>query len=125
MAEANGSRTHLQRKNTPHTGFEDRAPHRQSIASKRIVACLDLARRKDVGLFGGPGRVRTVDLFHAMEARSQLRHRPTRQGVQFENSIFTNDLRVAFELPSTPVFLYASTSKLVANVIIRFNAIAY
>src|SRR5205807_4576340 len=27
---------------------------------------------------GGPGRVRTVDLFHAMEARSQLRHRPTR-----------------------------------------------
>src|ERR1017187_10811311 len=25
---------------------------------------------------GGPGRVRTVDLFHAMEARSQLRHRP-------------------------------------------------
>ena len=27
---------------------------------------------------GGPGRVRTDDLFHAMEARSQLRHRPTR-----------------------------------------------
>jgi hypothetical protein len=27
--------------------------------------------------FGGPGRVRTDDLFHAMEARSQLRHRPT------------------------------------------------
>ena len=26
---------------------------------------------------GGPGRVRTDDLFHAMEARSQLRHRPT------------------------------------------------
>jgi predicted hydrolase (HD superfamily) len=26
--------------------------------------------------FGGPGRVRTDDLFHAMEARSQLRHRP-------------------------------------------------
>jgi hypothetical protein len=25
---------------------------------------------------GGPGRVRTDDLFHAMEARSQLRHRP-------------------------------------------------
>ena len=24
----------------------------------------------------GPGRIRTVDLFHAMEARSQLRHRP-------------------------------------------------
>jgi hypothetical protein len=28
-------------------------------------------------LIGGPGRVRTDDLFHAMEARSQLRHRPT------------------------------------------------
>ena len=31
--------------------------------------------------FGGPGRVRTVDLFHAMEARSQLRHRPTNRAV--------------------------------------------
>jgi hypothetical protein len=28
-------------------------------------------------LFGGPGEIRTHDLFHAMEARSQLRHRPT------------------------------------------------
>ena len=28
-------------------------------------------------LYGGPGRDRTDDLFHAMEARSQLRHRPT------------------------------------------------
>src|SRR6266496_4193412 len=26
---------------------------------------------------GGPGEIRTHDLFHAMEARSQLRHRPT------------------------------------------------
>ena len=26
--------------------------------------------------FGGPGGIRTLDLFHAMEARSQLRHRP-------------------------------------------------
>ena len=30
--------------------------------------------------FGGPGRDRTDDLFHAMEARSQLRHRPTLEG---------------------------------------------
>ena len=30
-------------------------------------------------LFGGPDRDRTDDLFHAMEARSQLRHRPTFQ----------------------------------------------
>jgi hypothetical protein len=29
---------------------------------------------------GGPGRDRTDDLFHAMEARSQLRHRPTMTG---------------------------------------------
>ena len=29
---------------------------------------------------GGPGRDRTDDLFHAMEARSQLRHRPIRMG---------------------------------------------
>src|ERR1019366_5409112 len=39
---------------------------------------------------GGPGRVRTVDLFHAMEARSQLRHRPNfaadRQTPDRENS---------------------------------------
>jgi hypothetical protein len=30
-----------------------------------------------MGLIGGPDRDRTDDLFHAMEARSQLRHRPT------------------------------------------------
>ena len=36
------------------------------------------------GLFGGPDRDRTDDLFHAMEARSQLRHRPTiRWGTTF------------------------------------------
>jgi hypothetical protein len=31
-----------------------------------------------IELNGGPDRDRTDDLFHAMEARSQLRHRPTR-----------------------------------------------
>jgi hypothetical protein len=30
-----------------------------------------------IEMIGGPGRDRTDDLFHAMEARSQLRHRPT------------------------------------------------
>ncbi len=30
-----------------------------------------------VRVVGGPDRDRTDDLFHAMEARSQLRHRPT------------------------------------------------
>jgi hypothetical protein len=29
--------------------------------------------------FGGPEGIRTLDLFHAMEARSQLRHRPTHE----------------------------------------------
>jgi hypothetical protein len=32
---------------------------------------------KSMKCFGGPGEIRTHDLFHAMEARSQLRHRPT------------------------------------------------
>src|SRR5258706_1291744 len=44
-----------------------------------------------VGGFGGPGRVRTVDLFHAMEARSQLRHRPTyAEGQNHYNLIYMN-----------------------------------
>ena len=30
-----------------------------------------------IEMIGGPDRDRTGDLFHAMEARSQLRHRPT------------------------------------------------
>ena len=32
-----------------------------------------------IEMIGGPDRDRTDDLFHAMEARSQLRHRPTLQ----------------------------------------------
>ncbi len=32
---------------------------------------------KSLKVIGGPDRDRTGDLFHAMEARSQLRHRPT------------------------------------------------
>lgn len=35
------------------------------------------------GKAGGPGGARTRDLFHAMEARSQLRHRPSAQQVLF------------------------------------------
>ncbi len=34
-------------------------------------------------IFGGPDRDRTDDLFHAMEARSQLRHRPTGRTILF------------------------------------------
>ena len=41
--------------------------------------------RKCLKCLGGPGRVRTVDLFHAMEARSQLRHRPVRTDFCPEN----------------------------------------
>ena len=33
--------------------------------------------------FGGPGEIRTHDLFHAMEARSQLRHRPPGSFLQY------------------------------------------
>ena len=44
----------------------------------------------DVEGIGGPGRVRTVDLFHAMEARSQLRHRPNEQ-LFFEDNISADD----------------------------------
>jgi hypothetical protein len=74
--------------------------------------------------FGGPGRVRTVDLFHAMEARSQLRHRPTQHVVHFENSISASEPRLAFQLPSTSVLRVSSTSKPVGNKTIGFNAIA-
>jgi hypothetical protein len=43
--------------------------------SKKV--CLGLEVVNSDGLVGGPDRDRTDDLFHAMEARSQLRHRPT------------------------------------------------
>jgi hypothetical protein len=36
-----------------------------------------------VEIIGGPDRDRTDDLFHAMEARSQLRHRPTKGRTSF------------------------------------------
>ena len=41
------------------------------------VAVERLRRSGNIVRVGGPGRDRTDDLFHAMEARSQLRHRPT------------------------------------------------
>ncbi len=45
-----------------------------SEARKRATIFVSLSF---VGVyFGGPGEIRTHDLFHAMEARSQLRHRP-------------------------------------------------
>ena len=45
-----------------------------------------------IEIIGGPDRDRTDDLFHAMEARSQLRHRPTpiysRLAVGFASNAF-------------------------------------
>ena len=46
------------------------------FATKLLPNCFWGARYV-VELIGGPDRDRTDDLFHAMEARSQLRHRPT------------------------------------------------
>ncbi len=48
----------------------------RQLGLKETVA-VRLTPRKPLKRIGGPGRVRTDDLFHAMEARSQLRHRPT------------------------------------------------
>jgi hypothetical protein len=45
---------------------------------------------------GGPGRDRTDDLFHAMEARSQLRHRPTFA----EGMTLRNCERLSYSLPA-------------------------
>jgi hypothetical protein len=42
-----------------------------------------------IEIIGGPDRDRTDDLFHAMEARSQLRHRPTMTNL----SIFVESAR--------------------------------
>ena len=46
------------------------------FATKLLPSCF-WGVRYVVEMFGGPDRDRTDDLFHAMEARSQLRHRPT------------------------------------------------
>src|SRR5271163_1563818 len=51
-------------------------PSAPSETQKGTRRCRQLAVNK--GDIGGPDRDRTDDLFHAMEARSQLRHRPTK-----------------------------------------------
>jgi hypothetical protein len=48
------------------------APRRKPRSHRLIRRCWHERRE-----FGGPGRDRTDDLFHAVEARSQLCHRPT------------------------------------------------
>src|SRR5437667_4145639 len=50
------------------------------VLSKRSDTMRRQARKRYLQVveeIGGPGRDRTDGLFHAMEARSQLRHRPT------------------------------------------------
>jgi hypothetical protein len=56
-------------------------PSAPSTEERTSGRCRQIEVRK--GVIGGPGRDRTDDLFHAMEARSQLRHRPTRAGYNF------------------------------------------
>ena len=38
---------------------------------------MEKAGELNIGAYGGPGGIRTLDLLNAIEARSQLRHRPT------------------------------------------------
>src|SRR5689334_19031878 len=70
-------------------------PRSRSTESRRALGCGDCEgmmtfadgvamcyRQTWTSITGGPGRDRTDDLFHAMEARSQLRHRPTRKDEQ-------------------------------------------
>src|ERR1019366_2613822 len=56
------------------------AAARQAVESPAQPAgdyvCGWMGDGKCLKYFGGPGEIRTHDLFHAMEARSQLRHRP-------------------------------------------------
>jgi hypothetical protein len=49
---------------------------KMKFATKLLPNCF-WGVRYVVEIIGGPDRDRTDDLFHAMEARSQLRHRPT------------------------------------------------
>jgi hypothetical protein len=56
-------------------------PSAPSDTQKATRRCRQIAVKER--LIGGPDRDRTGDLFHAMEARSQLRHRPTKATTSF------------------------------------------
>ena len=58
------------------------------FATKLLPNCF-WGVRYVVEIIGGPDRDRTDDLFHAMEARSQLRHRPTLR----KDSLYLQGLR--------------------------------
>jgi hypothetical protein len=52
------------------------------------AAASNAPQKLNANCIGGPEGIRTLDLFHAMEARSQLRHRPTTSNVPL---VYTND----------------------------------
>src|ERR1019366_1584327 len=80
------------------------------------------ARCKCLKRFGGPGRVRTDDLFHAMEARSQLRHRPTMFSLTIPHGPCARFIdRVAFRLPTMGVMLNRLTCALALVVCLYFS----
>jgi hypothetical protein len=55
----------------------NRVKRERSLKSNASAVISSVRLVQVVEKIGGPGRDRTDDLFHAMEARSQLRHRPT------------------------------------------------
>jgi hypothetical protein len=55
---------------------------KSGVPCSRRTFCDFWAESREGPKIGGPGRDRTDDLFHAMEARSQLRHRPTPRKVK-------------------------------------------
>ncbi len=68
---------------TPTSPPDPRFPGAENISARTRQSrreSLPKSVQSVVGVIGGPDRDRTDDLFHAMEARSQLRHRPTHDG---------------------------------------------
>src|SRR6202162_875833 len=90
--------TEIERATLPRSGI-DRV--------KCFVPCLCLAEGrigcggigKCLKRFGGPGEIRTHDLFHAMEARSQLRHRPIEPFLQYITEHLEHGLTLRFPCP--------------------------
>ena len=73
------------------------------------------------GISGGPGRVRTDDLFHAMEARSQLRHRPTFR--EHPKSRALIDFLAGRELSQTVLDALRFRSRLFQTYFVRYSAL--
>ena len=64
-----------------------------------------------IEIIGGPDRDRTDDLFHAMEARSQLRHRPTLR----KNFLYSRGLSLIRQTPSRFEQLRTALRELIAH----------